>query len=74
MSRPGPLPQEIHGTRSPSKCSTISISSVQRSTSSWALTTSDDGIILIDTLYTYNSEEEIVRWVEKAGLLDPASD
>jgi len=38
--------------------------------SSWALTTSD-GIILIDTLYTYNSEEEIVDGLKKLGL-DPA--
>jgi len=38
--------------------------------SSWALTASD-GIILIDTLYTYNSEEEIVGGLKKLGL-DPA--
>src|SRR6476646_4483727 len=38
--------------------------------SSWALTTSE-GIILIDTLYTYNSEEEIVGGLKKLGL-DPA--
>src|SRR6202795_3480785 len=38
--------------------------------SSWALTTRD-GIILIDTLYTYNSEEEIVGGLKKLGL-DPA--
>ena len=38
--------------------------------SSWALTTSQ-GIILIDTLYTYNSEEEIVGGLKKLGL-DPA--
>jgi metallo-beta-lactamase class B len=38
--------------------------------SSWALTTSD-GIILIDTLFTYNSEEEIVGGLKKLGL-DPA--
>ncbi len=39
--------------------------------SSWALTTSQ-GIILIDTLYTYNSEEEIVGGLKKLGL-DPAA-
>jgi metallo-beta-lactamase class B len=39
--------------------------------SSWALTTSE-GIILIDTLYTYNSEEEIVGGLKKLGL-DPAT-
>src|SRR5579864_5504332 len=39
--------------------------------SSWALTTSD-GIILIDTLFTYNSEEEIIGGLKKLGL-DPAS-
>src|SRR5579863_7790229 len=39
--------------------------------SSWALTTSA-GIILIDTLYTYNSEEEIIGGLKKLGL-DPAT-
>src|SRR6202790_451609 len=39
--------------------------------SSWALTTSD-GIIVIDTLFTYNSEEEIVEGLKKLGL-DPAT-
>jgi metallo-beta-lactamase class B len=39
--------------------------------SSWALTTSQ-GIILIDTLYTYNSDEEIVGGLKKLGL-DPAT-
>jgi metallo-beta-lactamase class B len=38
--------------------------------SSWALTTSE-GTILIDTLFTYNSEEEIVGGLKKLGL-DPA--
>ena len=38
--------------------------------SSWALTTSE-GIILIDTLWTYNSEEEIVGGLKKLGF-DPA--
>jgi len=37
---------------------------------SWALTGSD-GIILIDTLFTYNSEEEIIGGLKKLGL-DPA--
>jgi metallo-beta-lactamase class B len=39
--------------------------------SSWALTTSD-GIILIDTIYPYNSEELIVGGLQKLGL-DPKS-
>src|SRR5438477_11611528 len=39
--------------------------------SSWALTTSE-GIILIDTLYDYNSEEAIVEGMKKLGL-DPAT-
>jgi metallo-beta-lactamase class B len=39
--------------------------------SSWALTTSQ-GIILIDTLYTYNSEEEIVGGLKKLGF-NPAT-
>jgi metallo-beta-lactamase class B len=38
--------------------------------SSWALTSSE-GIILIDTLWTYNSEEEIVGGLKKLGF-DPA--
>jgi metallo-beta-lactamase class B len=38
---------------------------------SWALT-STEGIILIDTLWTYNSEEEIVGGLKKLGL-DPAN-
>ena len=38
---------------------------------SWALTTSQ-GIILLDTLFTYNSEEEIVGGLKKLKL-DPAS-
>ena len=37
--------------------------------SSWALTTSE-GIILIDTIFPYNSEELIVRGLQKLGL-DP---
>jgi metallo-beta-lactamase class B len=39
--------------------------------SAWALTTSD-GIILIDTIYPYNSEELIVGGLKKLGL-DPAT-
>jgi len=38
--------------------------------SSWALTTKD-GIILIDTIYPYNSEELIIAGMKKVGL-DPA--
>ena len=37
---------------------------------SWALTTSE-GIIILDTIFTYNSEEEIVGGLKKLGL-DPA--
>ena len=39
--------------------------------SSWALTTTD-GIILIDTIFPYNSEELIVNGMRKLGL-DPAN-
>ena len=39
--------------------------------SSWALTTGA-GIIIIDTIFTYNSEEEIIGGLKKLGL-DPAS-
>jgi metallo-beta-lactamase class B len=39
--------------------------------SAWALTSSE-GIILIDTIYDYNSEEAIVEGMKKLGL-DPAS-
>ena len=38
--------------------------------SSWALTTSE-GIIIIDTIFPYNSEELIVEGMQKVGL-DPA--
>ncbi len=38
---------------------------------SWALTTSE-GIIILDTLFTYNSEEEIVGGLKKLGL-DPVT-
>jgi metallo-beta-lactamase class B len=38
--------------------------------SSWALTSSQ-GIIILDTLFTYNSEEEIVGGLKKLGL-DPS--
>src|SRR5262249_16492809 len=38
---------------------------------SWALTSSQ-GIILLDTLFTYNSEDEIVGGLKKLGL-DPGS-
>jgi metallo-beta-lactamase class B len=38
---------------------------------SWALTTSE-GIIILDTIFTYNSEEEIVGGLKKLGL-DPAT-
>jgi metallo-beta-lactamase class B len=38
--------------------------------SAWALT-SPEGIIIIDTIFTYNSEEEIVGGLRKLGL-DPA--
>ena len=37
---------------------------------SWALVTSD-GIIILDTIFTYNSEEEIIGGLKKLGL-DPA--
>ena len=59
------------GSPSPPRCSTISISSARRSTPSWALTTSE-GIILIDTLYEYASDEAIVGGLRKLGL-DPAA-
>jgi len=41
-----------------------------KTASAWALTTSE-GIIIIDTLYPYNSEEAIVGGLERLGL-DPA--
>ena len=49
----------------------MSISSSAESSSSWARTSSE-GIILIDTLYDYNSEEAIVGGMKKLGL-DPAN-
>ncbi len=38
--------------------------------SAWALTANDGGIILIDTIYDYNSEELIIGGMQKLGL-DP---
>ena len=56
---PARCPTAPPGTRSPTKCSTISISSARKIHSAWALTTSE-GIIVIDTLFDYAIEPEIV--------------
>lgn len=67
MSRLVPRPLVTLGSPNRRRCLTTSTSSALRFISSWALTTSD-GIILIDTLYTYNSEEEIIGGLKKLGL------
>ena len=55
------------GTRSRTKCSTTSTFIGTRIHSAWALTTSD-GIIVIDTLFDYAIEPEIVEGLSGLGL------
>ena len=68
---PGPAPARETWFTGPSKVFDNLYFVGSKIHSSWALTTSQ-GIILIDTLYTYNSEEEIVGGLQKLGL-DPAT-
>jgi metallo-beta-lactamase class B len=67
---PGPAPERATWFTEPAKVFDNLYFVGSKIHSSWALTTSD-GIILIDTLFTYNSEEEIVGGLKKLGL-DPA--
>src|SRR5579863_8429725 len=67
---PGPAPARATWYAEPAKVFDNLYFVGSKSHSSWALTTSE-GIILIDTLFTYNSEEEIVGGLKKLGL-DPA--
>ena len=62
-------PTAQRGTHAPTKCSTTCISSARSIHSSWALTTSA-GIIVIDTLFDYAVEPEIVDGLTALGL-DP---
>jgi metallo-beta-lactamase class B len=68
---PGPAPARETWFAEPAKVFDNLYFLGSRIHSSWALKTSE-GIILIDTLFTYNSEEEIVGGLKKMGL-DPAS-
>src|SRR3954451_10003968 len=66
---PGPAPERSTWYTEPAKVFDNLYFVGSKFHSSWALTT-NEGIILIDTLYTYNSEEAIVGGMAKLGL-DP---
>ena len=66
---PGPAPNRATWFTEPAKVFDNLYFVGTKVHSSWALTTSD-GIILIDTLYDYASEEAIVAGLKKLGL-DP---
>jgi metallo-beta-lactamase class B len=68
---PGPAPDRATWFTEPAKVFDNLYFVGSKIHSSWALTT-NEGIILIDTLYTYNSEEAIVGGLKKLGL-DPAT-
>ena len=68
---PGPAPARSTWNTEPAKMFDNLYFVGSKFHNSWALKTSQ-GIILLDTLYTYNSEEEIVGGMKKLGL-DPAS-
>jgi metallo-beta-lactamase class B len=68
---PGPVPARDTWFAEPAKVFDNLYFVGSKIHSSWALTTRE-GIILIDTLFTYNSEEEIVGGLKKLGL-DPAT-
>src|ERR1700704_6339496 len=67
---PGPAPDRSTWVTEPAKVFDNLYFVGTKIHSSWALTSSD-GIILIDTLYDYASEEAIVGGLKKLGL-DPA--
>jgi metallo-beta-lactamase class B len=64
---PGPAPARETWNAEPAKVFDNLYFVGSKIHSSWALTSSE-GIILIDTLFTYNSEEEIVGGLKKLGL------
>src|SRR5258705_5785219 len=68
---PGPAPARDTWITEPAKVFDNLYFVATKIHSSWALTTSD-GIILIDTLYEYPSEDAIVGGLKKLGL-DPAN-
>ena len=68
---PGPVPARDTWFAEPAKVFDNLYFVGSKIHNSWALATSE-GIILIDTLFTYNSEEEIVGGLKKLGL-DPAT-
>jgi metallo-beta-lactamase class B len=70
-ARPGPAPARETWYIEPAKVFDNLYFVGSKIHNSWALTTSQ-GIIILDTLFTYNSEEEIVGGLKKLGL-DPAT-
>jgi metallo-beta-lactamase class B len=68
---PGPAPARVTWFIEPAKVFDNLYFVGSKIHNSWALKTSA-GIILLDTLFTYNSEEEIVGGLKKLGL-DPAT-
>src|SRR5262245_798549 len=68
---PGPAPQRATWYTDPGKVFDNLYFVGSKIHSAWALTSSE-GIILIDTIYEYNSEEAIVGGLRKLGL-DPAA-
>ena len=68
---PGPAPARATWYAEPAKVFDNLYFVGSKIHSSWALV-APEGIILIDTLFTYNSEEEIVGGLKKLGL-DPAA-
>ncbi len=68
---PGPAPDPATWTTDPAKVFDNLYFVGTKIHSAWALTTSE-GIILIDTLYAYASEDAIVGGLKKLGL-DPAT-
>ncbi len=67
---PGPAPKRDTWYAEPAKVFDNLYFVGSKIHNAWALTTSD-GIIILDTIFTYNSEEEIVGGLKKLGL-DPA--
>ena len=66
-NRPGPAPARDTWFIEPAKVFDNLYFVGSRIHNSWALT-NNDGIIILDTLYTYNSEEEILGGLKKLGL------
>ena len=67
---PGAARRARRGTPSRPRCSTTSTSSARSEYSAWAVTTSA-GIILMDAIFDYSVEDEVVNGLKTLGL-DPA--